>query len=1089
MLNIHTSNRLEILARLLAACLREDPVPLFEPQVVVTAGPAIARWLNLQLCRCNGIAANIDFPLPATYLWFLAGQCLEELPDEDPLSREAMAWRIFGLMPGMLDDPRFRTVDRYLAGDRDGIRRWQLSQRIADVFDRYQYYRPELILEWDQADSDQDWQAALWRAIQPPEAIHRVEIARRLMALLDADELPVALPHRIHWFAVQTLPPMLVQVLGALARHCEVDLWLLSPTEHYWGDLRPEKALIRKRMENPEAAALWETGNLLLASWGRQGQAFQDLLLEQPGSDVIDHHQAPERNSLLHHVQANLYELTGDGRPGAEPTQIDPDDSLRVHVCHSPLRECQVLHDQLLAMMQANDTLKPEDILVLVPEISRYAPFIEAVFQKADQAQGQFIPWNLSDISLTDEHPLIRIFLQLLALPESRFSLPEVLGYLDVPEVAGRFGLGGDDAALIRDWLDRARVYWGLDGNHKRKLGLPEVEENTWQQAFRRLFCGYALGESGHYGDIAPVANVEGMNAAALGRFWQILETLKSWAIQLQHPRTGAEWQRTLNRLLETFFVTHDDEDGRLQHIRDQVAELSEKAADLTVELTPGLIRHWLTQSLGTRTHGGRYYSGGVTFCGMKPLRGVPFRVVCLLGIQDDAFPRRDTPSEFDRMQERHRHGDPHPGVEDRALFLETLLAARDRLYISYTGRAVKDDSELQPSVLVRELLDYLDRHYTRGDGEAPVSKTITTEHPLQPFSPRNYDFNDPVSFDPWWLQTARALREEAAKPVQQPWPILRLPELESDSRTITPGKLVNFLAQPCKGFVRTRLRLFLDEVVWEPDSEPFELDSLEAYQIKDRLIADCLQGRETSANILRAEGLVPHGATGNKVFSDQVREVQKLLQELEALNLQGSPPISPEVSLELTDTRGRDWVLQGRITRLWPERGLIRFRPASLKGKDVLALWLDHLLWIMVEGTKAERRSLHLAANESFALATGFGPETASRMLLDLFELYWQGLHTPLPVFEKATWAWAKSWYGKGRSNDNEERKREKALNAAKKQWNGNDHNHIPGDRDDPYVQLLLRGTSGHPLETGEFPQLAERFYGQIFEYREQKA
>ncbi len=1089
MLHIHASNRLEFLAQCLAARLREEPAPVFEPQVVVTAGPAMARWLHLQLCRHNGVAAHIEYPLPAAWIWSLARRCLEGIPDEDPLSREAMTWKIFGALPALVDGPGFEVLRRYLAGDRDGIRRWQLAGKIADVFDRYQYYRPGLILEWDQAERGQDWQAVLWRAIQPQGGIHRVGIAHRLMALLDADTPAVSLPERMHWFAVQTLPPMLVQVLGALSRHSEIHLWLLSPTEHYWGDLKPEKAVIRKRMENPREAALWETGNLLLASWGRQGQVFQDLLLEQSDSDVIDHHQSPERDTLLHHVQADLFELRGDGRPGAAPLAIEPDDSLQLHVCHTPLRECQVLHDRLLAMMQRDATLKPEDILVLVPEISRYAPFIEAVFQKDARDGSPFLPWNLSDISLADEHPLIRIFLQLLELPESRFTLPEVLGYLDVPEVAGRFGLTSGDGALVREWLAQSRVYWGLDGGHKRELGLPAIEENTWRQACRHLFCGYALGGGGHHGGIVPVAGVEGVNAAVLGRFWQLFETLKSWAGRLKPSRRVDQWQRTLNQLLETFFVSLDDEDGRLQKIRDEVAGLAENAGELAETLSLPLVRHWLSRRLAVGVQGGRAYSGGVAFCGLQPLRGVPFRVICLLGMQDGDFPRRGVPAEFDRMRERRLHGDPHCGDEDRALFLETLLAARDRLYISYTGRGVRDNSALQPSVLVRELLDYLDRHYQCATEDArsqegdknSVSQAITTAHALQPFSIRNYSGKGPLSFDAWWLQAARALHRKTTPTAQEPWSTLELPELEPGAREITPGKLAGFLAHPCKGFVHSRLRLYLQEKEWEPDSEPFELDNLEAYQIKDRLIDDWLEGRRTTAETLRAEGRLPHGSPGEKILANQMRSVEELIGTLETLGLQRSPSRFFDVDLRLKDTEGRDWSLQGRVTRLWPD-GLIRFRPATLRGKDVLGLWIDHLLWIMAEGREDERCSRHLGADGDFVLKTAFGPDRARAFLSDLLALYWEGLHSPLPLFEGASWAWASSRFGK-RNDD------EKAMTAARKDWQGDDHRKIPGDRDDPYVQLLLRGTSGEPLTTPGFTELAARLYRSVFEHRERLA
>jgi len=1081
MLHIHASNRLEFLARCLAARLREEPAPVFEPQLVVTAGPAMARWLHLQLCRHNGVAAHIDYPLPAAWIWSLAGRCLEGVPDEDPLSREVMTWKIFGALPALVDGPDFEVLRRYLAGDRDGIRRWQLAGKIADVFDRYQYYRPELILEWERSEGGPDWQAVLWRAISPGDDSHRVAIARRLAESCRRGERPAALPGQSHWFAVQTLPPTLVEVLGALSRHSEIHLWLLSPTEHYWGDLKPEKAVIRKRMENPQEAALWETGNLLLASWGRQGQVFQDLLLEQSDSDVIDHHQSPERDTLLHHVQADLFELRGDGRPGAAPLAIEPDDSLQLHVCHSPLRECQVLHDRLLAMMQRDATLKPEDILVLVPEISRYAPFIEAVFQKDARDGSPFLPWNLSDISLADEHPLIRIFLQLLELPESRFTLPEVLGYLDVPEVAARFGLTGGDGALVRDWLAQSRVYWGLDGGHKRELGLPAIEENTWRQACRRLFCGYALGGGGHHDGIVPVAGVEGVNAAVLGRFWQLFETLKSWAGRLKPSRGVDQWQRTLNQLLETFFVSLDDEDGRLQKIRDEVAGLAENAGELAETLSLPLVRHWLSRRLAVGVQGGRAYSGGVTFCGLQPLRGVPFRVICLLGMQDGDFPRRDVPAEFDRMRERRLHGDPHCGDEDRALFLETLLAARERLCISYTGRAAKDDSELQPSVLVRELLDYLDRCYATHEGKA-VSGAITRRHPLQPFSLRNFEAGGPVSFDRWWLEAARAVRLEKEAAPQPPWPRLKLPEMEPEAGNVAPPQLIGFLSHPSRGFVRTRLRLYLEDEEWEPDSEPFDLDSLEAYRLQQRLIADWLARRQTSAEGLRAEGLLPHGAPGDKIHADQRRAVEGLVKKLDPLGLRDTSPRFLDVALTLPRRGGGEWNVQGRIRHLWPGHGLIRFRPAKIKGRDVLGLWIEHLLWILAGGREEERCSRHIGADGDFVLKTAFGPDRARAFLSDLLALYWEGLHSPLPLFEGASWAWASSRFGQ-RNDD------EKAMTAARQAWQGDGHRKIPGDRDDPYVQLLIRGTSGEPLTTPDFTELAARLYRPVFEHRERLA
>ena len=357
----------------------------------------------------------------------------------------------------------------------------------------------------------------------------------------------------------------------------------------------------------------------LLASWGRQGQALQDLLLmqETPATEE-DAFSAPGTASLLQHLQRDIFTL----RPMAEPGErivIGADESLQVHVCHSPQRECQVLHDRLLAMLDADSALRPEDMLVMVPEISLYAPYIEAVFEQDADSDRPFIPWNLSDISLRDEHPLVRVFLQLLDLPHSRFSHTEILSCLDVPELAARFALDGEALAQIREWLNEARLRWGLSALHKRQFGLPGTEENTWAQVERRLFGGYALGEGELFEGIAPIAGVDGTRGEILGRFWRLLSCLTDYAERLRSPRRAGEWQDCLGRLLDDFLVQSEDEEGRVQKIRDALADLAGQTGSLDEALPIALVRYWLEQQLGTHTRHGRYFSGGVTFCGMRP--------------------------------------------------------------------------------------------------------------------------------------------------------------------------------------------------------------------------------------------------------------------------------------------------------------------------------------------------------------------------------------------------------------------------------------------------------------------------------------
>ncbi|MCF6364314.1 MAG: exodeoxyribonuclease V subunit gamma, partial [Gammaproteobacteria bacterium] len=953
-------------------------------------------------------------------------------------------------------------LQHYLRDDSDDLKRWQLSARIADVLDRYQFYRPALIRQWSCGEGD-DWQALLWRElIADLGDSHRVAVLDRLLQRLQKGT-SIPLPERISLFALSTLPPLFVDVLHALAAHPstgEIDLYLHSPTDQYWADLKSKKALSRLRMQSPDTAVYFDTGNELLASWGRQGQALQDLLLNHDDLQAAEweDYRPPAADSLLHHIQQDIFNLD------QPPTRPTADGSVQLHICHSPLRECQVLHDQLLRALDADSTLKPEDILIMVPEISRYAPFIEAVFRKDESGARPFIPWNLSDISIADEHPLIRIFFQLLTLPESRFSHSEVMSYLDVPELSARFGLDAVACEAIREMLDEAEVRWGLDAEHKRELGLPGFEQNTWRQAGQRLFAGYALGVDDDWQDIAPLAVAEGDKAIALGRFWQLFERLRDYRRELSHERSAGDWQRLLNRLLEDFFSEHDD-DGKLQQIRDSLDELHQQADEQI--LSSPLLRHWLDKVLGQQTLHGRYFSGGVTFCGMRPMRSLPFRVICLLGMNDQAFPRREQALEFDGMADQWRPGDPRKGDEDRYLLLETLLCTRQMLYISYTGRDMKDNGERQPSVLVHELLDFMDSRYPLAAGEAPISKRITRLHPLQPFSPRNYAQND-ASYDRYWCRVATAIQGNAEVAEAQDWPGVSLPLADGERHDIELKSLRRFLAHPVKYFFNQRLRIYLQETAQNEDEEPFALDGLQRWAIKSRLLDDFLQGRATRTEQLRARGLLPHG-----VFSEisLVREQQEVAPLMETLKGFVGGEFSPRpVDIACAD----GFRLGGQIERYLPGCGVLHVSASKLKGKALLGLWLDHLALCASERLTADEGSTLVCRDAAWRFAV-VPAVTARAELQQYVDIYWQGLQRPLPVFPDASHAWAM------KRDD-----AEKAMKAAAGKWAGNRFQNIPGDQDDVYIQLALRGLNANPLACTEFTELATALYATALNHGE---
>lgn len=170
------------------------------------------------------------------------------------------------------------------------------------------------------------------------------------------------------------------------------------------------------------------------------------------------------------------------------PLALD-DRSLTLHVCHSPQREVEVLHDRLLAMLEENPELTPRDIIVMVADIDSYSPYIQAVFGSA--SGERWLPWAISDRRATESHPALQAFITLLSLPDSRFASEDVTALLDVPVLAARFNIDEEGLRYLRQWVNESGVRWGMDDDNVRELDLPATGQHTalWPHAHAAGLC------------------------------------------------------------------------------------------------------------------------------------------------------------------------------------------------------------------------------------------------------------------------------------------------------------------------------------------------------------------------------------------------------------------------------------------------------------------------------------------------------------------------------------------------------------------------------------------------------------------------
>ncbi len=1089
---LHRSHRLEWLADALAQQLRAHPCPPLVAEKVVVQSLGLRKWLSQQLAMRLGVSMNIDFPFPATFVEETFGVMTGSEKPSPVYRREVLPWRIHAALPALLGEREFAQLRRYAGAEP--LRLWQLATQVATVFDRYLAYRPDMLLRWEEGDvrEGEEWQGRLWRTIARGTA-HAAKLLRdrtRKAAPQPStaewvedrwlDDLPLfaaarkapakTVPEtRVSIFGISSMAPFHLQVLEALAETTDVHVYLLTPTFEYWGDIRSEREQARmrkwmaKRGANPQGHLISE-GHPLLASLGKIGREFHEAVLDlTPAGEheyYFDEGPLPTRElRMLAALQGSLLSLAVP----EEKVELSAEDrSIQIHNCHSPMRELEVLHDQLLALFSEDLTLKPRDVLVSVTNMEIYAPCIEAVFGATESEEVRF-PFSITDRAAHAENVVADALLRILDVADSRYTANGVLGLLDCAPIRARFEITEADLPLLWDWVMRSGIRWGIDAAHRESMGLPGVPEHTWRFGLDRLLLGYALPPEGRalYGGILPDADVEGDLAVTLGRFAAYCEELFAAGRRLAEVEgDAAEWAQELraalarmcsgdDRLAESFRGTG----AKL----DAIAECATLAGN-TETLPFTVMRAHVAGLFADTDSGGGFLRGGITFCSLKPMRAIPHRVIAVLGLNDDAFPRATRAPAFDLAAEQPRPGDRTLRDDDRYLYLEMLLSARDVLLLSYCGQSPKDNSMRPPSVLVAELVDFLARCFDPGDGYKSLGERLTVVHRLQAFS---VEYFKPGSrLFSYSQDNARGAGRKSRTPADAEPFARALPGREVETELML-AVLIDALTQPARFFARARLNLALPfEQESVEDSEPIVLDARDRSMLMGDLISARLEEAPLGALLVpvRASGLLPHGYAGDSAFGET---------ELEALRLAGvvathAPGSSlPSVSFSLTVG---EWTLHGSLGP-FTQSARVHLRTAKIRARDELAAWISHLALCAGAPDGYPRRTVVVGSDEVLLLLP-VSADAAKQELERLLGLYRRTFSEPLPLFPESSQTYAE--YKLNLTGG----KRKAPLDAARWVWSDNSNDRAILECDDRWNALVWRA---HPEPLGkEFEHLA---------------
>jgi exodeoxyribonuclease V gamma subunit len=980
--HLHRSQRVERLVSALGDVLEKPVGGPFEPELVVVPGRGMGVWLSRELARRFGVWAS---PLlyPRAFVERIVATTLGEAAlGPETLTEDLMEWAVHAELPRLLDAPEFADIQRYLADDERGTRIARLSSKLATVFDQYLTYRPDWVRTFEGGGTagipeDQHFQPILLRRVS--ERLRRRHVAHleeKLLERLDAHVAPPGLPRRVSFFGLSTLPPLFVRVLVALSRHVDVHFF------QFWA-----------------GAPSGPDETMLAGTLGRLGAEFDKVLrdtLTVRGLELTEH------DLLVPSERSRLF--------GCLPTEL-AEPSISVHSCHGPMREVEVLHDELLALLTRKEhPVAPEDVIVLVPDLKGYVPLVEAVFGR-DRADPRFVPYHVADRSSRGDSPVIDALDRVLAMVRGRVTSAEVTDLLVLGPVHRRLGLDGPAIDKLKVWIAESGIRWGIDAAHRASLGVPAAGANTWRFGLDRLLLGYAL--PGHderlFEGVLPYDEIEGKDAELLGTLASFTRTLFALLRDLERPRSLPSWAVSVADLSARLFTTDRDTGRELERVERALAELAStaEAAGFAGELDVSVVRELVSRKLDSGSPERGFLGAGVNFCAMVPMRSIPFRVVCLLGLNDGKFPRLVRPLEFDLIHDARvapREADRSQRNDDRYLFLETLCAARERLIVTYSGKSNRDDRPNPPSVCLSELYDHLAER--NGVKREDVERALVVQHRLQGFSPSYFDGADPRlrSYAGEYARAASALATGARSAGAF---VEELPEL-AKPRSITLEDLVRFWRSPPAYLLNRRLRVYLDSYKVElRDREPLELGGLDAWKIGDPLIEHSLADRPLgeSESLFRGRGILPLGPWGTLTLTEiaalsaQIADCARRVRDGGALPaLVGTISLSNGIELEAS-VNGR--FAGGNVTTTY----------STLRAKHVLSCWLKHLAACAL----GSETSTFLVGKERggkvklFELSHVLRSD-AWRLLGELVDFYWLGQRTALPFVPATSEAYARA-------------------------------------------------------------------------------
>lgn len=1031
MFTVYHSNQLDLLKELTSQLITIQPLDgVFAPEIILVQSQGMGQWLQIQLAEKLGIAANIQYPFPTQFVWDIYRVFDPNLPKDNIFNTDFMTWALLDILPKLIKQTQFTALRNYFNFADDEQKYYQLASSIAQLFDQYLVYRVDWLKTWENGqlvsglDHAQNWQAALWQELVAYSKslaipfVHRAEIHVNVIKALNnlSNSLIIEkLPKRIFVFGIVSLPPLYLELFYSLSQHIDVHFMFMNPCRQYWGDIIDHSFLTKHINSNDTIDNLIQTTNPLLASWGKLGRDHLALLQNYNTKNDIEAFVDYDCNCLLSKVQQSILDMQSvlnysDSFTETKQQYIEQNDhSIEFHVCHSEQREVEVLYDNLLAILDQHPDIHLNECVVMVADIDHYAPYIQAVFDNAPK--HRYLPYTIADQKLKYIDPIVQGFFLLLELPHSRLEIEFIFNILEIPSIAKRFSLNEENLVQLRNWIIDSGIRWGLES----AIDKP----HSWLMGLNRMLLGYMMeSKLESWQNIFPYDESTGLNAELVGFLSDFILMIAKWRNLLTQSHSSCQWLHLCADLLADFFISDVNSEPLLLMIKEQWQKILHQAniADYGKAIDIVILKNFMQTKFDNHYLSHRFLVGKINFCTLMPMRSVPFKVVCLLGMNDGAYPRAVSPFGFDLISRHARIGDRSRRNDDRYLFLEALLSAEKKLYISYIGHDIQTNEPRYPSILVDELWHYIRQGY-RLDGDQLATSEVAVDklqahlieqHTRMPFHRYNFQKSDgyhlkTISYADEWLPAAKC--QGASTLFQQPLP-------KQIINTITLDELKQFYRHPIKQFTKKRLGYTIntnDEQL--PDTENFNLDGLQRFYINNQILNQFMLQQDVTTQLddklfqkMLLSNQLPYGAFGQLLYAEQKSLMQLLIERIKQAKTGEFKSL--DINLMIDEIS-----LVGRINYLQPD-GILQWRSAKLTVKDGVSLWIEHLVYCILQANDVPFYNRMYGRDESQWCFDPISPDKALNLLSDLVNGYINGLNQPLFMPLQSSWHWLETAY-----------------------------------------------------------------------------